>query len=259
MSVTQNVIPRQGATPDFQALIEAAGDLIYTLDPQGRFTYYNRAAAEVLGYAAGTTEMLGVSFLGILTPASAAAARKHFALALQGREPTPYVEVEALHRDGSVLNLEVRSGPLTRDGVLCGQHGIARNITEIRSLQALVSEKSQRMNLLEERMRVAMGLYARIADLIHAGGAADDGPQVVESTLQRLSADRHGMSALDLDVLNLLAQGRSNEDIARQVCRSPHTVKDMVKRIMLRLGARRRAEAVACAIRLGLIGAGQPV
>jgi DNA-binding CsgD family transcriptional regulator len=38
------------------------------------------------------------------------------------------------------------------------------------------------------------------------------------------------MTALDITVLNLLAQGRSNENIAREVCRSPHTVKDMVKR-----------------------------
>jgi PAS domain S-box-containing protein len=248
MSVTHDAA---AAAPDFHALIEAAGDLIYTLDLQGRFTYYNRAAAEVLGYPAGSTAMLGVSFLAILTPASALLARTHFAQALKGLEATPFFEVEARHRDGGIVNLEIRSGAILREGVLCGRHGIARNITEIKALQAVVSEKSQRMTLLEERMRVAMGLYGRIADLVHAD--AENGLQAVENTLQKLSAERHGMSALDIHVLKLLAQGRSNDDIASEVCRSPHTVKDIVKRILQRLGARRRAEAVACAIRLGLI------
>jgi PAS domain S-box-containing protein len=247
-----------GSSPDFQALVEEAGDLIYTLDLQGRFTYYNRAAAQVLGYPAGSADMLGVSFLKILTPSSAMLAKQHFAQALAGRVSTPFIEVEAKHRDSGIVNLEIRSGAIVRDGILCGRHGIARNITEIKSLQAMVAEKSQRMAVLEERMCLAMGMYARISDLVHAnpraGGAGDDEDMfMVEDALQKLSAGRHGMTALDITVLNLLAQGRSNENIASEVCRSPHTVKDMVKRIMLRLGAKRRAEAVACAIRLGLI------
>jgi|CXWL01.1.fsa_nt_gi PAS domain S-box-containing protein len=263
MPASPNVLPLRPAeahiAPDFQALVEAAGDLIYTLDLQGRFTYYNRAATVVLGYAPGATSMLGVSFLTILTPESAAVAQKHFAQAVSGHEPTPFFEIEARHQDGSIVNLEVRSGPVLRAGIVVGRQGIARNITEIKSLQAQVTAKSQRMTLLEERMRLAMGLYGRIADLVHgdSGGSvsSDEALVVVEDTLKHLSAERHGMAALDISVLKLLAQGRSNEDIARHICRSPHTVKDMVKRIMLRLGAKRRAEAVACAIRLGLISA----
>jgi PAS domain S-box-containing protein len=265
MSVPHNVLPFPGpasrprppAAPDFQALIEAAGDLIYALDLEGRFTYYNRAAAEVLGYPGGTQAMLGVSFLGILTPDSAVLAQHHFTQSLKGQQATPFIEVEARHKDGSIVNLEVRSGTVMSGGVAVGRQGIARNITELKSLQALVSEKTQRMTLLEERMRVAMGLYARIADLVHDDGnrASGDALLAVENTLQRLGSGKHGMSEADITILKLLAAGHSNEAIAGIVCRSPHTIKDTVKRIMQKLGAKRRAEAVACAIRLGLISA----
>lgn len=265
MSMRSNVVkfpgpaprPPAPAAPDFQALIEAAGDLIYSLDLEGRFTYYNRAAAEVLGYPAGTQAMLGVSFLGILTPDSALLAQHHFTQGLKGQPTTPFIEVEARHKDGSIVHLEVRSGTVLCEGVVVGRQGIARNITEIKALQALVSDKTQRMTLLEERMRMAMGLYARIAELVHDDGqrAGGDALLAVEHTLQRLGSGRHGMSDADINILKLLAAGQSNEAIARTVCRSPHTIKDTVKRIMQRLGARRRAEAVACAIRLGLIPA----
>lgn len=249
--------PHARAKPDFEALFEAAGDLIYTLDLHGTFTYYNQAAAQVLGYAPGAKDMLGMSFLDILSPESAVVAQKHFMQALKGQESTPFFEVEALHRDGSVVNLEVRSGTLVRDGVLVGRQGIARNITEIKALQAEVVEKSQRMTLLEERMRLAMGLYARIADLVSGDAVqtpfGEDALRAVDVTLQRLSCERHAMTPADIRILQLLAKGLSNEAIATAVCRSPHTIKDHVKRIMQRLGAKRRAEAVACAIRLGII------
>jgi DNA-binding NarL/FixJ family response regulator len=106
-------------------------------------------------------------------------------------------------------------------------------------------------------MRLALGLYARIADLV-AGDhgtsvSGDDVLRTVDDTLQRLSGERHGMSAADINILQLLAKGHANEDIATAVCRSPHTVKDHVKRIMLKLGARRRVEAVGTMIRLGIL------
>lgn len=242
---------------DFEALIDAAGDMIYVLDLKGRFTYYNKAASQVLGYASGSTEMLGKSFLEILTPDSAVIAQRHFTQALKGKDSMPLFEVEALHRDGSVVHLEVRTGTLVRDGKTIGRQGIARNITEIKSLQAMVSEKSQRMTLLEERTRLALGLYARIADFVYdeAGGkrTGEQALREVETTLQRLSAERHDLSASDIKILTLLAKGLSNDEIASIVCRSPHTVKDNVKKIMVRLGVKRRTEAVACAIKSGLI------
>jgi DNA-binding NarL/FixJ family response regulator len=100
-------------------------------------------------------------------------------------------------------------------------------------------------------------MYARIAELVYAapgaGSAGGEMLQEVQHALDQLAAHKHGLSVADLRILGLLAQGHSNGEIADIICRSPHTVKDSVKKIMQRLNARRRAEAVACAIKLGLI------
>jgi PAS domain S-box-containing protein len=127
------------SSPDFQALAEEARDLIDTLDLQGRITYFNRGSRTSAGLSGGA-DMPGVSFLKIPTPASAMLAKQHFAQALAGRVSTPCIEVEAKHRDSGIVNLEIRSGAIVRDGVRCGRHGIARNITEIKSLQAMVAK-----------------------------------------------------------------------------------------------------------------------
>ncbi|MGE8689721.1 MAG: helix-turn-helix transcriptional regulator [Achromobacter sp.] len=247
--------PRRFQAPDFEALIEAAGDLIYTLDFKGCFTYLNQASEQVLGYE--PCALLGRPFTEILTAESALVATRHYHQGLLGQERTPFFEVEARRPDGGVVHLEVRAGALVRDGEMVGRQGIARDINAIKALQTLVTEKSQRVTLLEERTRIAMAMYARIAELVYAdpgaGPAGGEMLQEVQHAFDQLAAQKHGLSVADLRILGLLAQGHSNSEIADIICRSPHTVKDSVKKIMQRLNAKRRAEAVACAIKLGLI------
>jgi DNA-binding NarL/FixJ family response regulator len=55
------------------------------------------------------------------------------------------------------------------------------------------------------------------------------------------------------DVLALLAEGRSNRQIAAVLSISPYTVKDHVDAILAKLGAASRTEAAIRAARLGLI------
>ncbi len=246
------------SAPDYRALVEAAGDIIYTLDLQGRFTFLNQAMMRVLGYS--MEEVLGHSFIEFLTPAGAQTALSHFRLGLAQNERTPFFEVEVRRKGGGTVHLEVRAGGLFDQGRMIGRQGIGRDISELKSLQAAVAEKSERVALLEERTRIAMQLYARIAELASSDAAgparSDDTLQRVQEAVLRVSADKLGLKATDLRVLELLSRGRSNREIAREVNRSPHTVKDQVAKIMQRLGARRRAEAVAAALGAGLIGRG---
>jgi PAS domain S-box-containing protein len=243
--------------PDFRALVAAAGDVIYTLDLEGRFTSLNPAAFRVFEYAA--EEMLGRDFTEFLTAESADVARRHFQQGLLGTENTPFFDVEARAKSGRVIHLEVRAGSLLQNGVRIGRQGIARDISELKALQAQVAEKSARVALLEERTRIALGLYARIAGLAREdsgdGASPDAALRQVQVAVMHASAEKIGLTIFDLRVLELLSKGRSNREIALHVHRSPHTVKDHIKKIMLRLGATRRAELVATALGLGLIPA----
>ena len=50
-------------------------------------------------------------------------------------------------------------------------------------------------------------------------------------------------------ILELLAQGRSNREIAQALARSEHTVHRHVANILAQLGVRTRAQAVAILVR----------
>ena len=53
---------------------------------------------------------------------------------------------------------------------------------------------------------------------------------------------RLGLTRKEVDVVRLLAEGRSNAGIAAALCISPHTARHHTERIMAKLGVRSRAE-----------------
>jgi len=62
-----------------------------------------------------------------------------------------------------------------------------------------------------------------------------------------------GISDRELEVLQLLASGQSNKEIASQLQVSPNTVKTHVTRLFEKLDVRRRTEAIVRARELGMI------
>jgi DNA-binding NarL/FixJ family response regulator len=61
------------------------------------------------------------------------------------------------------------------------------------------------------------------------------------------------LSAREREVVELIAAGATNREIAERLILSPHTVKEYTSSVYRKLGARNRAEAVKRAQRVGLI------
>jgi LuxR family maltose regulon positive regulatory protein len=61
------------------------------------------------------------------------------------------------------------------------------------------------------------------------------------------------LTARELEVLALLAEGKANQSIAKELMVSLDTVKKHISHILDKLGAVNRTEAVARARQLGLI------
>jgi ATP/maltotriose-dependent transcriptional regulator MalT len=62
-----------------------------------------------------------------------------------------------------------------------------------------------------------------------------------------------GLSERELQVLHELAAGHSNQEIAAHLHVSPNTIKTHVARLLDKLGAKRRTEAIQRARLLGIV------
>lgn len=99
---------------------------------------------------------------------------------------------------------------------------------------------------------------APLADLVRAletireGGRYLD-PALVRDTLARPKPADPGLTQREAEVLALLADGLSHEQIGKELSISPETVRTHVRKACDRLNARTRTQAVATALRLGLL------
>lgn len=80
-------------------------------------------------------------------------------------------------------------------------------------------------------------------------------PHVTDQLVAQLylGEDKPDFDDSDREILRLLAQGASNTEIADRLFMSDSTVKRRLRAIFNRLGVSRRAEAVAEAVRRGLV------
>ena len=72
-------------------------------------------------------------------------------------------------------------------------------------------------------------------------------------TRRATEQDAGGLTRRELEVLQLLAEGHSTEEMADELILSIHTVRNHIARLMTKLGVRSRLEAVNAGVRNGLI------
>ena len=107
-----------------------------------------------------------------------------------------------------------------------------------------------------------------IQELIAGIRAASEGeslisPQIAAKVLQRLRAQskdadtaemiRAELSERELEVLKLIANGKDNAQIARELYISPKTVKNHISNILMKLQIDNRIQAAVYAVRSGIV------
>jgi ATP/maltotriose-dependent transcriptional regulator MalT len=88
---------------------------------------------------------------------------------------------------------------------------------------------------------------------IWAGTRLVRGAPAVPFEPNKAAQETLGISARELEVLELLAAGRSNKEIAGRLAVSPNTVKTHVAKLYEKLEVKRRTEAILRARELGMI------
>ncbi len=148
--------------PPYRLLVETSGDLIWTIDRQGCFTFVNAAVGPMLGYR--PEEMIGRPF-GEFRPAEAAGSDAVLLdTLLQGQPLTDYELVQP-RKDGVPLTLSVNARPLRDDaGAVIGVMGSCRDVTaqkRIRQRESALAGLGHSLSVAnnpEEAARIIVGV-----------------------------------------------------------------------------------------------------
>jgi PAS domain S-box-containing protein len=136
--ITETVQARQALEASeqrYRELVEDVTDILYTLDDDGRFLSLSRSFERSTGYR--VEEWIGRPFTQLFRPHAHA----------HGEDGRIFREYELSSPSGAIVTVEVSSQPRYVDGIACGTIGMARDVTEHRSITHKL-EEAKRMSAL---------------------------------------------------------------------------------------------------------------
>jgi DNA-binding NarL/FixJ family response regulator len=173
-------------------------------------------------------------------------------------------------QNGAVTDADV----VLVDHDLPGGHDFIRCVRETSDARVLVcSSRCDEQEILAATQAGAVGYLCKdtlTPDALVTGvraaasGAGVMAPEVLGSLLRGISRvsrevlEPRGLSLSRLtsreqEVLRLVAEGHPTREVARRLCYSERTIKNVIHDVVTKLNARTRSQAVAEAVRAGLI------
>ena len=132
----------------FRFLIENSPDIIFAIDPGGRFTYVSETVRRSLGLE--PEELVGTPFVDLIDYAPDDVPGERFAMLAADPDSELTNRIMLRAADGRVLPFEVSSVGVRRDGVFAGIQGAARDITERERLERELRDSEERYRFLVE-------------------------------------------------------------------------------------------------------------
>lgn len=200
----------------FRTLIENLGDVVFVVDLRGTVLYASPRTRDVGGVS--PEERIGKSPVDIVheddLPRVYAALRS----LLQNPKGVARVQYRVRHKDGSWHLFE----------------SIGRLLSKSRADPTIV-------------------VSAR--DITERAAAPADraGPSLHATEGQSILGSNDNLSAQQVRILSLVAQGLTNQGIGEALSLSPNTIKDNLRFAMKKLGAKNRTEAAMAVVKMGLI------
>ncbi len=210
---------------------------------------------KVIGFEAFYSVVLSADAINALTHNGGELVRAAAAAWMQGRGSALALDFadlsnEAAQREAALLRLETGC-----NGVLV--HGVARpqRPSEIESLYLLLrpggSDDARALMHLELVLPTLQMAWQRVL----ASERELRAPPSAPTTTRRSPAHApQAITAREVQILSWVRLGCNNQQIGEQLAISPLTVKNHVQKILRKLGAANRAQAVALAMTSNLLG-----
>jgi len=216
----------------FRDVMDAAGEYIWEIDSQGRYTFVSRRIADVLGYP--PTEVVGHTPFEFMPPQDAE--RLTTWLGKQAEHPEPFRDIyhQSIHRDGRIITQRVSGVPVFAEGSLVGYRGTGLDVTEQTVMQAEREQmqahliKAQQDTLCElSTPLIPIADHVVIMPLI---GAIDTNraQQILESLLEGVAAHQAEVAILDITGVQVV-----DTQVAHALIRAAQAVKLLGAQIML--------------------------
>ena len=172
----RNQILLQESEARFRQIVENASDVIYRADIEGRFTYLNPTALNIMGFKS-EADVLGRSYLELVKPEWRAKLKRFYLRQFLKGEESSYYEFESFSQDGRETWIGQNVQIIRENEKVVGFQAVARDITSLKQAQeslALARDqaldasrfKSQLLAKVSHELRTPLGAVFGYAELL---------------------------------------------------------------------------------------------
>lgn len=150
----------------YRQIVESASDVIYRMNPEGRFTFVNPVASRIL--QASEEELLSMHFSQVVHPQYLQEVEDFYRQQFQNRVSTTYLEFPVMLKSGAVLwigqNVQVSEDEENRTELTA----LARDITDRKKAEEALHLTSTRLSTLISSMHTGVVVENEERQVIHA-------------------------------------------------------------------------------------------
>ncbi|SDY56233.1 PAS domain S-box protein [Halobellus clavatus] len=198
---------READLQRYEAIIEASGDPVYSLDTDGRFTFVNEAGIEMVGYDEET--LLGDHISIILDEADIERGKESIDSLLTSNETWDTFEMEVITRDGKRILCENHLGLIPESCEYNGTVGILRDITD----RSERKRELERQNARLEEFTSVVSHDLRNPLSVAKGRLKMAQDECESDHLDHVESAHERMEALIGDLLTLAREGETVTDL----------------------------------------------
>lgn len=156
LGLLTDVTPRKRREKELQryrSLVNTAGDIVYTLDADGRFTFVNDMGLHLTGYA--REEIIGKHVSLVLDDQAITDGKEHIQELLNNDAKTQTsksYEIILTTADGTTIPCQTNITILTHNGEFNGTVGVVRDISKQQELEAMIRDERDQFAALFENI-----------------------------------------------------------------------------------------------------------
>lgn len=130
----------------YRRMVEEAGDLVYTLDVVGHFTYVNPPTVKLTGYS--EEELIGKHYLDLVADSHKSFVQKTYRRQLENRTRETTLEFPVVTKDGVERWIEQKATLVMEEDRIIGFEAVVHDVTERRLAEEALREREERFRSL---------------------------------------------------------------------------------------------------------------
>ncbi|MEH7121543.1 PAS domain S-box protein, partial [Neobacillus vireti] len=154
----------------YKSLFQHNPDAVFSFDLNGNYLSVNPAMEKLLGYS--EEEYLQQSFVPLVYEEDIERTVHHYNIAARGT--TQRYQTKAIHKNGSIIHVDVTNTPIIINGEVVGVYGIAKNINSKKKADEALRAKTQQMESFIENNGDAILIFGVQGTVIQVNKAFEN-------------------------------------------------------------------------------------